>query len=162
MLTACLPPVTPSPTQSQRVEWFKAEVDVGAQGVPVTVGTNGVADGILISEEIEGATICKLWINVSSGRDFSGGTGSGGFQIFLPDELDYCKPVYDGFQGAANMWMAGSGQKEFSGSIKFTFRNPDHGPKLIFAFDGIEWTPREPKTLNEFKLRAYMEYFATE
>ncbi|MCK5308721.1 MAG: hypothetical protein KAJ73_08930 [Zetaproteobacteria bacterium] len=152
-------PIVPTPSDI-RVVWFEAELDVGAQGSPIAVGTNGVSDGILVSEEIEGAILCKLWINVSSGRDYSGGVGSGGFQIFLPSEADHCLPSYDGFQGSANMWMAGAGQKEHTGNIKFTFRNPDHGPKLIFSFGGVEFTPREPKTLNEFKLRAYMEYFA--
>jgi hypothetical protein len=55
--------------------------------------------------------------------------------------------------------LAGGGISEFDGSVKWTMRNATKGPKLIFTFNGREWTANDPKPYNDFKLRANIRYF---
>jgi hypothetical protein len=82
--------------------------------------------------------------------------GTGSYEIYLPDNLE---PVSDWFSGHANVWIAGGGMSEFDGSMKWTMRNTNKGPKLIFTFDGTEWSPTHPKNFADLKLRANIEYW---
>jgi hypothetical protein len=74
----------------------------------------------------------------------------------LPDELE---PALDRYSGHANIWIAGGGISEFDGSVKWTMRNAAKGPKLIFTFDGHEWSPTHPKFFADLKLRANISYW---
>jgi len=84
------------------------------------------------------------------------GEGTGGYEIYLPDHLE---PDIDIYVGHFNLWISGGGVSEFDGSIKWTMRNEEKGPKLIFTTGGKEWSPYWPKRLEEFKLRGRIEYF---
>lgn len=84
------------------------------------------------------------------------GVGTGGYEVYLPDDI---RPGKDIYSGHASLWLAGGGISEFDGSVKWTMRNQTKGPKLIFTFNGREWTANDPKPYNDFKLRANIRYF---
>ncbi len=84
------------------------------------------------------------------------GVGSVGYEVYLPDDI---RPAKDSYVGPANLHLAGGGISEFDGSVKWTLRNQTKGPKLIFTFNGREWTANDPKPYNDFKLRANIRYF---
>ena len=84
------------------------------------------------------------------------GKGTGSYEIYLPDDLE---PALDWYEGHMNLWISGGGVSEFDGSIKWTFRNPDKGPKLIITTNGAEWDPTHPKTFANLKLRANISYY---
>lgn len=95
----------------------------------------------------------ELYIKVRHGYP---GVGTGSYEIYLPDELE---PAVDWFTGHANIWIGGGGISEFDGSVKWTMRNTVKGPKLIFTFDGEEWSPTTPKRFADLKLRVNIEYW---
>jgi hypothetical protein len=84
------------------------------------------------------------------------GSGTGSYEVYLPD---FIEPEIDIYQGTFNIWIAGGGISEFDGSIKWTMRNPDKGPKLIFTVNGQEWGPTHPKRFADFKLRGSIRYY---
>ena len=118
---------------------------LGSGGALVEYTREEYTNGIRISMDI--------YIHSVGG---SAGVGSGGYEVYLPDDL---MPTKDSYVGTANLWRAGGGISEFDGSVKWTMRNQTKGPKLIFTFNGREWTADNPKRYNDFKLRANIRYF---
>ena len=106
-------------------------------------------------EEYTNGTRISMDIYVHSNGGFAG-VGSGGYEVYLPDDIE---PAESSYVGPANLWLAGGSISEFDGSVKWTMRNETKGPKLIFTFNGREWTANDPKPYNDFKLRANIRYF---
>jgi hypothetical protein len=129
--------------------------ELGASSADPTIGTNGEIKGWYTKHVYDFGTKIdlELYINVKGG---SAGIGTGSYEIYLPDELE---PALDWYVGHANVWIAGGGISEFDGSVKWTFRNSLKGPKLIFTFDGREWSRTTPKTFADLKLRANISYW---
>jgi hypothetical protein len=129
--------------------------EMGASSEDPTKGSGGTLTGWYTKTTYtNGVKIdLELYLHVKGGTP---GIGTGTYEIYLPDELE---PSLDQFVGHANMWIAGGGISEFDGSVKWTFRNTVKGPKLIFTFDGREWSPTEPKTFADLKLRANISYW---
>ena len=154
------PPATQVPVSDGTLYWFTPIWDLGAGDNDPRIGSAGTALMVAHVEPSSNGEVISLWLYVKTGRDgFYAGQGSGGYQFFLPPEYAHLAPNEGvDFAGHANVWIAGGGRSEFDGSIKWTFRNPDHGPKLIVTFDGAEWSPTSPKALIEGKFRAYIEY----
>lgn len=95
------------------------------------------------------------------------GAASGSYEFYLPPELGSAKPnppvldadgnliSHDFVRGAGSFvaWIAGDGQKHFTGSVKWTFREWRAGgpavprPKIIVLVEGDEWKPAHPKQL---------------
>ncbi|OGO17045.1 MAG: hypothetical protein A2Z14_09035 [Chloroflexi bacterium RBG_16_48_8] len=128
---------------------------MGASTEDPTVGSEGAIHGWYTEQVYNNGTKIdlELYINVRGG---SAGVGTGSYEIYLPDALE---PSEDWYVGHANLWIAGGGISEFDGSVKWTMRNTVKGPKLIFTFDGQEWSPTDPKAFADLKLRANIEYW---
>ncbi len=118
---------------------------LGSGGALVEYTREEYTNGIRISMDIDIRSIGG-----------NAGVGSGGYEVYLPNNLE---PAKDSYVGHANLWLAGGGISEFDGSVKWTMRNATKGPKLIFTFSGREWTANDPKPYNDFKLRANIRYF---
>ena len=132
------------------VPWF----ELGACEQDPSLGSGGALAWYTVEEFTNGTCInLNLYIHSAGGAS---GIGSGGYEVYLPDELD---PAEEYYSGHANMWLSGGGISEFSGSVKWTLRNATKGPKLIFTFHGKEWTINDPKPYADFKLRASIRYF---
>jgi hypothetical protein len=134
---------------------FTPRWELGASSADPKVGSRGTLQGWYTREEFDNGTKIDLeiYIHVRSGY---AGVGTGSYEIYLPDNLE---PASDWFSGHANVWIAGGGTSEFDGSTKWTMRNTTKGPKLIFTFDGTEWSPTHPKRFADLKLRANIEYW---
>ena len=129
--------------------------ELGASSADPTIGANGEIKGWYTKHVYGFGTKIdlELYLNVKGG---SPGIGTGGYEIYLPDEIE---PALDWYVGHANVWIAGGGISEFDGSIKWTMRNTLKGPKLIFTFDGREWSRTTPKSFADLKLRANISYW---
>ena len=133
-------------------------LDLGVATNEPVIGSDGYSRAYVVRDYLDGHSIMTLYLNIYSGRSgFYRGDGSGSYQIFIPDYLEPGFIDFD-YAGHCNNWIAGGGISEFDGSIKWTERNPDHGPKLIFTFNGREWTPTAPKLLTEFRLRCTISW----
>ncbi|KKL58301.1 hypothetical protein LCGC14_2226720 [marine sediment metagenome] len=119
-----------------------------------SLGT-GIATAEYTREEYTNGTRISLDIHIHNVGG-SAGVGTGGYEVYLPDDI---RPAKDIYSGHASLWLAGGGISEFDGSVKWTMRNQTKGPKLIFTFGGREWTANDPKPYNDFKLRANIRYF---
>ena len=134
---------------------FSPRWELGASSSDPTVGAEGdIAGWYTKTEYTFGTRIdLELYLKVRYGTP---GVGTGSFEIYLPDEIE---PTLDWYVGNANVWIAGGGISEFDGSVKWTMRNTLKGPKLIFTFDGREWSPTTPKNFADLKLRANISYW---
>ena len=129
--------------------------ELGASSADPIPGAEGEIAGWYTKTEYSFGTRIdlELYLKVRNGNP---GIGTGSFEIYLPDEIE---PSLDWFVGHANVWIAGGGISEFDGSVKWTMRNTLKGPKLIFTFDGREWSPTTPKNFGDLKLRANISYW---
>jgi hypothetical protein len=129
--------------------------EMGASSEDPTKGSGGTLNGWYTKTTYTNGTRVdlELYLHVKGG---SPGIGTGTYEIYLPDGLE---PALDQYVGHANLWIAGGGISEFDGSVKWTFRNTLKGPKLIFTFDGREWSRTEPKLFADLKLRANISYW---
>lgn len=129
--------------------------DLGASSADPTTGGEGDIVGWYTKTTYSFGTKIdlELYLKVRNG---SPGVGTGSYEIYLPDEIE---PTLDWFVGHANIWIGGGGISEFDGSVKWTMRNTVKGPKLIFTFDGREWSPTTPKNFADIKLRANISYW---
>ncbi len=116
---------------------------------------SGIATAQYTREEYTNGTRISMDIYIRS-LGGNAGVGSGGYEVYLPDDI---RPAKDIYSGHANLHIAGGFISEFDGSVKWTMRNQTKGPKLIFTFNGREWTANDPKPYNDFKLRANIRYF---
>jgi hypothetical protein len=134
---------------------FKPRWELGASTSDPTIGAGGVIHGWYTKTVFANATRVdvELYLHAKGGTP---GIGSGGYEIYLPDNLE---PDKDWYVGHANIWIAGGGISEFDGSVKWTMRNSTKGPKLIFTFDGREWSPTHPKSFADLKLRANIQFW---
>jgi len=137
------------------IEEVDVILDYGATDDDPRLGSGGYQRADIAYVCIGDGAFVTAFVNIYSGRGFYAGEGSGSYQVFLPDEFEP-----NGFEssGHVNVWIAGGGISEFDGSMKWTYRNQNHGPKLIFTFNGVEWSERAPKNLMEFRLRASISY----
>jgi len=145
----------PRTEPSEGVIFFTPVWELGASSADPTVGAEGTISGWYTKEIYNNGTKIdlELYIHVRNGYP---GVGTGSYEIYLPDALE---PSSDWFTGHANVWIAGGGTSEFDGSMKWTMRNTVKGPKLIFTFNGTEWSPTHPKNFADLKLRANIEYW---
>ena len=129
--------------------------ELGASTADPTVGFEGTLQAWYTKETYSNGikVNLELFIHVQKGQR---GIATGGYEIYLPTEIE---PSSDRFVGDANVWIAGGGISEFDGSVKWTMRNTLKGPKLIFTFDGREWSPTHPKAFADLKLRAFISYW---
>ncbi len=119
-----------------------------------TVGTGSIVAWYTITKFANATRVdLELWID---NRDGDSGVGTGSYEVYLPDEIE---PNVDWYVGHANAWISGGGISEFDGSVKWTLRNEEKGPKLIFTFDGKEWNPTWPKRYADLKIRANITYW---
>lgn len=137
---------------------FSVELDLGTTTDDPRWGTNAYHNAKLSYVCVGGEAVVTLWLNIYSGRGFYKGNGTGSYQVFLPAEYEQFEPQGFEYSGHVNIWIGGGGISEFDGSMKWTYRNSVHGPKLLFTFDGQEWFPHSPKNLTEFKLRGTIIY----
>jgi hypothetical protein len=140
------------------LKFFTPIWELGASDEDPSIGSGGSIHGWYTEQVYSNGTKIdlELYINVRGGY---AGLGTGSYEIYLPDELE---PSVDWYAGHANVWIAGGGISEFDGSMKWTMRNSIKGPKLIFTFDGQEWSPTTPKRFADLKLRANIEYWLQE
>jgi hypothetical protein len=129
--------------------------ELGASSADPTVGAEGTIHGWYTKTNYQNGTKIDLEIYIKVRRGYAG-VGTGSYEIYLPDELE---PESDWYVGHANAWIAGGSISEFDGSVKWTMRNTVKGPKLIFTFDGQEWSPTHPKNFADLKLRANIKYW---
>jgi hypothetical protein len=150
-------PVDPDPDPDPidaEIVYFSPSFELGASSADPSLGSGGALAWYTREEFTNGTRIVlSLFINNVGG---SAGVGTGSHEVYIPDEIE---PAKDYYSGHANLWVAGGGISEFDGSVKFTFRNQEKGPKLIFTFNGVEWDGANPKAWNNFKLRASIEYY---
>lgn len=134
---------------------FTPKWELGASTIDPSVGAQGTIKGWYTREVYSNGTRVnlELYIYVKGGDP---GKGTGSYEIYLPDGIE---PSSDWYVGHANIWIAGGGISEFDGSVKWTIRNTIKGPKLIFTFDGNEWSPTHPKVFADLKLRANIGYW---
>ena len=137
------------------LKFFTPVWELGASSADPSPGAEGAIHGWYTKTEYENGTKIDLEIYIKVRYGYPG-VGTGSYEIYLPDELE---PSSDWFVGHANAWIAGGGISEFDGSVKWTMRNTVKGPKLIFTFDGQEWSPTHPKNFADLKLRANIEYW---
>jgi len=137
------------------LKFFTPIWELGASDEDPSIGAEGTIHGWYTEQVFSNGTKIdlELYIHVRGGY---AGLGTGSYEIYLPDELE---PSVDWYVGHANVWVAGGGISEFDGSVKWTMRNTIKGPKLIFTFDGQEWSPKTPKPFADLKLRANIEYW---
>ena len=137
------------------LKFFTPIWELGASDADPGIGAQGSIHGWYTEQDYSNGTKIdlELYIHVRGGY---AGIGTGSYEIYLPDELE---PAVDWYAGHANIWIAGGGISEFDGSVKWTMRNTVKGPKLIFTFDGQEWSPKTPKLFADLKLRANIEYW---
>lgn len=140
---------------SGEVFYFTPRWELGASSADPSVGSGGTLRGWYTREVYENGTKIQLELFIHVRAGFSG-IGTGSYEIYLPDTLE---PASDWFTGHANVWIAGGGVSEFDGSMKWTMRNTVKGPKLIFTFNGSEWSPTHPKNFADLKMRANIEYW---
>ena len=140
---------------STEFEVFVPVWELGASSADPTVGAKGEIVGWYTKNTYGFGTKInlELYINVKGGF---AGIGTGSYEIYLPEGIE---PALDWYVGDVNAWIAGGGISEFNGSMKWTMRNTLKGPKLIFTFDGGEWSPTHPKTFADLKLRANIGYW---
>jgi hypothetical protein len=129
--------------------------ELGASSADPTVGANGEIAGWYTKNTYGYGTKINLELYIKVRGGFAG-IGTGSYEIYLPDEIE---PALDWYVGHANVWIGGGETSEFDGSMKWTMRNTLKGPKLIFTFDGGEWSPTHPKTFADLKLRANISYW---
>ncbi len=133
---------------------FELGAKAGPDGANPTLGTGGALVWYTKDEFTNGARInLQIYVKSIGG---SGGVGTGSYELYLPEEITLAEDYYSGH---ANLHTSGGGISEFDGSVKWTFRNEEKGPKLIFTFDGTEWTKARPKQYADLKLRASISYF---
>ena len=129
--------------------------ELGASDSDPSIGAEGSIHGWYTEQVYSNGTKIDLELYIYARHGFAG-IGTGSYEIYLPDELE---PAIDWYVGHANLWIGGGGISEFDGSVKWTMRNTVKGPKLIFTFDGQEWSPKTPKLFADLKLRANIEYW---
>jgi hypothetical protein len=134
---------------------FTPQWELGASSADPSVGAQGTIKGWYTKEAYTNGTKINLELYIYA-KGGSPGVGTGSYEIYLPDEIE---PSLDWYVGHANVWIAGGGISEFDGSVKWTTRNTIKGPKLIFTFDGHEWSPTYPKAFADLKLRANISYW---
>ena len=144
----------PPPPGDEEIYYIPTRWELGASSSDPSVG-DGLIQAWYTKDEFTNGTRINLGLYIYA-KNGSPGVGTGGYEIYLDDELE---PDLDWYSGHANLWIAGGGVSEFDGSIKWSFRNPEKGPKLIFTFNGQEWNPTSPKNFNELKLRASIRYY---
>jgi len=143
-----------TPQELDSIVYLVPSFELGASSADPSLGTGG-ALAWYTKDIYKNGTCINLHIYLSNvGGD--AGVGTGSYELYLPDEIEPAKDLYSGH---ANLWVAGGGVSEFDGSVKWTFRNTEKGPKLIFTFNGQEWGPKNPKFYADFKLRASIEYY---
>jgi hypothetical protein len=140
------------------LKFFTPIWELGASDEDPDIGAKGSIHGWYTEQVYDNNTKIDLELYIYVRGGYSG-IGTGSYEIYLPDELE---PAVDWYVGNANVWIAGGGISEFDGSVKWTMRNTTKGPKLIFTFDGQEWSPRTPKLFADLKLRANIEYWLQE
>ncbi len=144
----------------RKLDWGENESNTKYYLAPADGGENpslgsGFARAGYTREEYTNGIRISLDIYIRS-IGGNAGVGTGGYEVYLPDDI---RPGKDIYSGHASLWLAGGGISEFDGSVKWTMRNQTKGPKLIFTFNGREWTANDPKPYNDFKLRANIRYF---
>ncbi|MHC4687080.1 MAG: hypothetical protein ACYTEW_22645 [Planctomycetota bacterium] len=150
-----IPPDPPDPPQEEgEIIYFSPSFELGASSADPSLGTGG-ALAWYTREEFTNGTRINLGMYIHS-VDGSSGIGTGSYEVYIPDALE---PAEEYFSDHANLWVAGGGISEFDGSVKWTMRNEEKGPKLIFTFNGKEWNQSWPKNFADFKLRASIEYY---
>jgi hypothetical protein len=137
------------------LKYFTPIWELGASDSDPSIGAEGSIHGWYTEQVYSNGTKIDLELYIYVRRGYAG-TGTGSYEIYLPDELE---PAVDWYVGHANLWIGGGGISEFDGSVKWTMRNTVKGPKLIFTFDGQEWSPKTPKLFADLKLRANIEYW---
>jgi hypothetical protein len=137
------------------LKFFTPIWELGASDEDPSVGAEGTIRGWYTEQIYTNGTKIDLELYIYVRYGYAG-LGTGTYEIYLPDELE---PSVDWYVGHANLWIAGGGISEFDGSVKWTMRNTLKGPKLIFTFDGREWSPTDPKPFADLKFRANIEYW---
>ena len=150
---------TAVPEEEGKLYWFTPVWDLGATSDDPRIADNGFSIAVAAVQPLANGELIDLWIYLKSGRGAYLGNGTGSYQFFLPEEYAFLLPN-EGveFAGSANIWISGGGISDFTGSAKWTFRNADHGAKIILSFEGVEWDSQNPKQLGEFKLRLHISY----
>ena len=132
----------------------EASFELGASSADPSLG-EGQIIAYYTEDTYTNGTAINLGLYIQS-KGGDPGSGTGSYEVYLPD---YLKPSSDIFAGSFNIWIAGGGVSEFDGSVKWTMRNTDKGPKLIFTVNGQEWGPMWPKRYADFKLRGSIRYY---
>lgn len=82
----------------------------------------------------------SVYLHLKNGNP---GKTDGSYELILPDSIT---PDLDWYSESFNLWMSGSGQKEFTGSAKWHKTDKTENPiRIIFTLEGIEWSPTEPR-----------------
>jgi len=145
---------SPGPTPQGVIQYINPVFDLGAADQDPSIGEGTLKAWYIVNEFVNGTRI-DLQLYLSSVNGFPG-LGTGSYEIYLPDDIE---PDIGWYAGNFNLWISGGGISEFDGSVKWTFRNPDKGPKLIFTVNGAEWSPDHPKKFADLKLRANISYY---
>lgn len=91
----------------------------------------------------------SIWLFKNGGDN---GVTSGSYEMILPEEIT---PSLDWYAQSFNIWMSGSGQKEYTGTAKWHVTDKTENPmRIIFTIGGVEWSPTEPRSYgSQCKLR---------
>ena len=146
------PPGEPQPTGS--VVYIVPSFQLGASSQDPSLGAGNITAWYTVDVFTNAQRInMQIFLDVRGG---SPGVGTGSYEVYLPPSI---WPAYDWYKGDMNLWISGGGISEFDGSVKWTFRNQDKSPKLIFTTNGQEWSPTHPKKFADLKLRANITYY---
>ena len=149
-----IPPNGGTPPAQGELIYITPSFELGASTEGPSLGNGWIVAWYTVEEYTNGTKVeLELYIHVDGG---SKGVGTGSYEVYLPDDIE---PAEDYYVGHANAWISGGGISEFDGSVKWTHRNEVKGPKLIFTFDGQEWSPTSPKDFGNLKLRANISYW---
>jgi hypothetical protein len=156
------------------VEWFTPEFDIGAaKRIPVIRGEKSKLIGTIARIPFNGADLNIVQYDIQSGPlDPTGmdpnksfpGSGTGTFQIYFPMDALPLQTLQ--YSGHCYLYLEKGGENDYDGTVKMSLREFSKGyedarAKLIFTFEGDEWSLGEPDLLNvPFKFGATITYFS--
>ncbi len=148
-------PSVPAPNpELATIVYLAPQFKLGASTEDPSLGTGG-ALAWYTKEVFTNGTRIDLQVFVEN-IGGSAGVGTGSYELFLPEEIT---PPEDYYSDNAAIWIAGGEISDFDGSMKWNDDDGKSKMKLIFTFEGFEWSKSRPKTYNNFKLRANIRYF---
>lgn len=111
----------------------------------------GMIVGWYTREEFSNASRINLSVYIEM-MNGSAGASSGSYELIMPESI---VPSYDWYAQSFNLWMSGTGQKEYTGSAKWHLTDKTENPlRIILTIAGVEWSPTEPRPYgNSCKLR---------